>query len=55
MGKWEAANFVASNGVKQCGLLSPILYGINYYDLLLTVLKESDIGCYSDDVVLLYL
>ena len=58
---WE--NFVASNGVKQGGVLSPILYGI-YNDLLLTMLKESGIGCYvgctfvgalayADDVVLL--
>ena len=63
---WEnekSFNFVASNGVKQGGVLSPILYGI-YNDLLLTMLKESGIGCYvgctfvgalayADDVVLL--
>ena len=59
----ESFNFVASNGVKQCGVLLPILYDI-YNDLLLTMLKESDIGCYvgctflgalayADDVVLL--
>ena len=63
---WEnekSFNVVASNGVRQCGVLSPILYGI-YNDLLLTMLKESGIGCYvgctfvgalayADDVVLL--
>ena len=54
---------MASNGVKQGGVLSPILYGI-YNDFLLTMLKESGIGCYvgctfvgalayADDVVLL--
>ena len=63
---WEnenSFNFLASNGVKQGGVLSPILYGI-YNDLLLTMLKEFGIGCYvgctfvgalayADDVVLL--
>ena len=36
----ESFNFVTSNGVKQCGVLLPILYGI-YND------------AYADDVVLL--
>ena len=54
----KSFNFVESNGVKQGGVLSSILYGI-YNDLLLTMLKESGIGCYvgalayADDVVLL--
>ena len=54
---------MASNGVKQGGVLSPILHG-TYNDLLLTMLKEFGIGCYvgctvvgalvyADDVVLL--
>ena len=45
---WEnekSFSFVAFNGVKQGGVLSPILYGI-YDDLLLTMLKESGNGCY---------
>ena len=63
---WEnekSPNFLASNGVKQGGVLSPILYGA-YNDLLLTMVKKSGIGCYvgctfvgslayADDVVLL--
>ena len=36
---------MAYNGVKQGGILSPIMYGI-YNELLLTMLKESGIGCY---------
>ena len=63
---WEMSksfSFSVSNGVKQGGVLSPILYGI-YNDLLLNMLKESGVGCYigctfigalayADDVVLL--
>ena len=62
-GNEKSFNFEASNGVKQGGVLSPILYGI-HNALLLTMLKESGIGCYvgctfvgalayADDVVLL--
>ena len=45
---WEnekSFNCVASNGVKQGGVLLSILYGI-CNDLLLTMLKESGMGCY---------
>ena len=55
--------FSASNGVKQGGILSPILFTI-YSDVMLTSLQQSDIGCslghvyagalaYADDVILL--
>ena len=55
--------FTASNGVKQGGVLSPILF-INYIDELFNRLKESGFGCmvghvyvsglgYADDVALL--
>ena len=64
--KWQRCHsetFNISNGVKQGGVLSPILFGL-YLDELLLKLKHSDIGChignvftgalaYADDVVLL--
>ena len=64
--RWDAAlshPFVVSNGVRQGGVLSPILFAI-YLDELLLRLKSSGVGChwshhfagalaYADDVVLL--
>ena len=55
--------FWVSNGVRQGGVLSPILFSI-YLDTLLLALKKSGIGCtlggvyvgafaYADDIVLL--
>lgn len=55
--------FSAKNGVKQGGVLSPILFNI-YYDEMICKLKQSNIGCkignlyigalaYADDIVLL--
>ena len=54
--------FAISNGVKQGGVLSPILFSI-YIDRLLILLKESGIGChlngtycgalaYADDITI---
>lgn len=56
-------SFTISNGVKQGGVLSPVLFTV-YYDELLMSLKTSDAGChigntfmgalsYADDLVLL--
>ena len=45
---WNTCNFdyfTISNGVKQGGVLSPILFSI-YIDRLLILLKESGIGCH---------
>ena len=64
--KWNGSlfgTFSASNGVKQGGVLSPLLFTI-YLDQLILALKESGIGChlngmfvgaliYADDVTLL--
>ena len=64
--KWrnaESRSFSCTNGVKQGGVLSPILFGV-YIDELLTRLKDSGFGChignifagavaYADDVALL--
>ena len=43
-----SSSFNAVNGVKQGGVLSPVLFCI-YIDSLLTKLSESGIGCYMDD------
>ena len=64
--KWNSAHscsFNVTNGVKQGGILSPILYCV-YTDDLLLKLKDLGIGCcigpyfygalaYADDIVLL--
>ena len=64
--KWNGSlsgTFGASNGVKQGGVLSPLLFTV-YLDQLILALKESGIGChlngmfvgafiYADDVTLL--
>ena len=64
--KWcsaVSASFTVLNGVKQGGVLSPLLFNI-YLDVLLTRLKVKGLGChignvfmgsfaYADDVVLL--
>lgn len=58
-----STDFEISNGVKQGGILSPILFCV-YYDELITALKRSRSGCfigkwfvgvlaYADDLVLL--
>jgi retron-type reverse transcriptase len=55
--------FSVSNGVKQGGIISPILFCI-YFDVLLLALRDSGVGCYigqwfvgalayADDIVLL--
>ena len=64
--KWNSStsdSFKASNGVKQGGILSPILYCV-YTDDLLLELQKSGVGCYigpyfygafayADDIILL--
>ena len=64
--KWNncvSSEFLVTNGVRQGGVLSPLLFGI-YVDELLEKLKNSGIGCYlghhfvgalgyADDIVLL--
>ena len=58
-----SAGFGVSNGVRQGGVLSPVLFSV-YMDGLLYKLKESGVGCYwgcpfvgglcyADDLVLL--
>ncbi len=44
-GNAMSQQFTVCNGVKQCGVLSPILFTV-YIDGLLSRLKESGIGCY---------
>ena len=65
--QWNSAHstpFSLHNGVKQGGVLSPILFTI-YIDSLLQKLKDSDLGChvgrtfagafgYADDLALVY-
>ena len=64
--RWNATlseSFGVTNGVRQGGILSPILFGV-YVDELLNRLKRSDIGChlgihyigalgFADDIILL--
>ena len=60
--KWGSCmsnDFSASNGVKQGGVLSPILFTL-YMDCLLERLKGANVGChigntfaYADDIILL--
>ena len=47
---WDGASsdsFNVSNGVRQGGVLSPVLFTI-YMDILLNKLKECGVGCYWD-------
>ena len=59
----KSHEFTAANGVRQGGVLSPLLFNI-YFDEMLTRLKDNGVGCrirlyfigalaYADDVVLL--
>ena len=41
--------FSVSNGVRQGGILSPVLFTV-YMDILLNMLKECGVGCYWDGV-----
>ena len=64
--KWDNAlsnSFHVTNGVRQGGVLSPILFNV-YMDVLLSKLKETHVGChignkftaavaYADDVLLM--
>ena len=43
--------FVTSNGVKQGGVLSPVLFTL-YIDKLLNRLRQSKLGCYVGDIFL---
>jgi len=44
--EWNAITvFLATSGVKQCGVLSPVLY-LLYIDGLLVKLSNSGVGCY---------
>src|SRR5664279_3078668 len=55
--------FSVSNGVKQGGIISPVLFCV-YFDVLLLALRDSGVGChigqwfvgalaYADDIVLI--
>ena len=43
--------FVTSHGVKQGGVLSPVLFTL-YIDKLLNRLRQSNLGCYVGDIFL---
>ena len=50
--KWNeflSGSFSASNGVKQGGVLSPLLFTV-YLDQLILALKELRIGCHLNDI-----
>ena len=49
MGKHEVLFFTISNGVRQCGILSPKLFSV-YMDDLSRLLINSGIGCFIDNV-----
>ena len=62
MGNYNHSSFLVSNGVKQCGILSPMLFNV-YMDHLSCKLNRSGIGgnigghlinhiCYADDLCL---
>ena len=62
-GSQHSCNVSISNGVKQGGMLSPVLFTI-YIDVLFTMLKDSGLGChigtnfmgavgYADDIALI--
>ena len=63
--EWYAEVFTIENGVKQGGIVSPVLFCIYIYiDGLLRLLRESNVGCfignvfvgalaYADDIALL--
>ena len=50
--KWNAAisdSFDTSNGVKQGGVLSPLLFNV-YLDELILLLREQGVGCHMNDM-----
>ena len=52
--KWNAAisgSFDTSNGVKQGGVLSPLLFNV-YLDELILLLREQGIGCHMNGIPL---
>ena len=48
MGNETSSCFTISNGVRQLGILSPVLFSI-YMDDLSVLLSQSGIGCHIDD------